>query len=71
YQLKDLSVIVIVALIQNKPHHSHLLLPQAINIAHEIVAKTKYFNHIGHEMGIYEEVEKSLPQHMHLSYDRL
>ncbi|MCK0205570.1 MBL fold metallo-hydrolase [Ornithobacterium rhinotracheale] len=70
-QLKDLSVIVIGALRQNKPHHSHLLLPQAIKLAQEIGAKTTYFTHIGHEMGFYEEVEKSLPQHMHLAYDRL
>ncbi|QAR29910.1 MBL fold metallo-hydrolase [Ornithobacterium rhinotracheale] len=70
-KLKDLTVVVIGALRQSKPHHSHLLLDQAIELAHEIGAQTTYFTHIGHEMGFYEEVEKILPPHMHLAYDGL
>lgn len=70
-QLKNLSVVVIGALRQNTPHHSHLLLPQAIELAQKIDAKTTYFTHIGHEMGFHEEVEKSLPPQMHLAYDGL
>lgn len=69
--LENLDILVIDALRKNKPHHAHLLLDEAIDYAHQIKAKQTYFTHMSHDIGFYQEVEKSLPQNMHLAYDQL
>ncbi|MGI9527830.1 MAG: MBL fold metallo-hydrolase [Weeksellaceae bacterium] len=69
--LQNLEILVIDALRQKIPHHAHLLLDEAIAYAKEINANKTYFTHISHEMGFYAEVEKKLPENMHLAYDQL
>jgi phosphoribosyl 1,2-cyclic phosphate phosphodiesterase len=51
-------------------HPTHFTLDQAIEVAKRIGAETTYFTHIAHEIK-HQEVEGSLPEHMHLAYDGL
>jgi phosphoribosyl 1,2-cyclic phosphate phosphodiesterase len=69
-KIKTSKVLVLNAL-QNKPHHSHFTLPQAIEIAQEIGAEITYFTHISHTLGKHEVVNASLPAHIALAYDGL
>ncbi|MXV37520.1 MBL fold metallo-hydrolase [Flavobacteriaceae bacterium Ap0902] len=69
--LEGLDILVIDALRQKKTHHSHLLLDEAIQYGKQIGAKQTYFTHISHNLGFYKEVEKTLPEGMHLAYDQL
>lgn len=69
--LKGLDILVIDALRQEREHHSHLLLKESMNYAKQINAKQTCFTHMSHEIGFHDEVEKSLPDDMHLAYDGL
>ena len=68
--LKELDVLVINALRANK-HISHLSVEEALQIAKRIGAKQTFFTHISHDIGLYEKVEKQLPENIHLSFDGL
>ncbi len=67
-KLKNLDVLILNAL-RHKPHHSHLTLSEAIQLAKDIGAKKTYFTHISHHLGRHESVQ--LPQGMTLAYDGL
>lgn len=67
-QLQNLDVLVLDAL-HHREHHSHFNLAQAIEQARIINAEKTYFTHISHYMGLTEEVEKTLPDNMHLASD--
>ena len=69
-KLHGLDVLVINAL-RVEPHHSHLHLEEAIQLAQKIGARTTYFTHISHHLGFYKEVEQNLPKNLHLAYDNL
>ena len=69
-KLHGLDVLVLNAL-RVEPHHSHLNLEEAIQLAQKIGAKTTYFTHISHHLGFYAEVEQNLPKNVHLAYDNL
>lgn len=68
--LQGLDAVVIGALRQ-RPHISHFSLEEAIEAAKRIGAKTTYFIHMNHDMGLHNEVERILPEGMFLSYDGL
>ena len=69
-KLNNLDVLVLNAL-RIEPHHSHLNLEEAIQLSHQIGAKTTYFTHISHHLGFHAEVEKKLTKNVHLAYDNL
>ncbi len=69
-QLVGLDVLVINAL-QHREHLSHLTLNEALDIALKVGAKQTYLIHMGHRIGLHDQVEKSLPDHVHLAYDGL
>jgi phosphoribosyl 1,2-cyclic phosphate phosphodiesterase len=37
----------------------------------ELEIPSAYFTHISHQLGLHEEIEKELPENMHLAYDGL
>lgn len=51
------------------PHITHQSLEEALAKAARIGAKETYFIHMSHQIGLHEEVEKALPEHVHLAYD--
>lgn len=68
--LEGLDCLIMNAL-RHKPHFTHQTLEQAMENAKLIGAKQTYFIHMNHHIGLHSEVEKSLPDNIHLSYDGL
>jgi len=69
-KLGDLKVLVISAL-RIEPHHSHFNLEEALEFIKRIKPEKAYLTHISHMLGFHEEVEKKLPENVHLAYDNL
>lgn len=69
-KLKGLDILIINTLGQ-KPHPSHLCLPEALTIIDYLKPKQAYLTHIGHTLGLYDDVEKELPDNVSLAYDGL
>lgn len=69
-RIRGSEVLVINALRKEK-HISHFTLEEAIGLARELEIPRTYFTHISHQMGFHDEVERSLPEGMHLAYDGL
>lgn len=53
-----------------KEHHiSHFSLQDAIEMAKELAAPQTFFTHLSHQMGRHHDIEKELPEGVHLAYD--
>lgn len=68
HKLKNLDTLVLNAL-RHKPHHSHLSLNEAVELAQTINARSTYFTHISHHLGLHAKVK--LPNNINLAYDGL
>ena len=69
-KIKGSKVLVVNAL-REEPHHSHFNLEDALAFVEQVGPKTAYFTHISHLLGFHAEVEKKLPDGVHLAYDGL
>ncbi|MGN6603598.1 MAG: MBL fold metallo-hydrolase [Ginsengibacter sp.] len=69
-KLKGIKTLVVNAL-RKTSHISHFNLEEAVNLAKELQVSEAYFTHISHQLGLHEDVEKDLPDHIHLAYDGL
>lgn len=69
-KLKDTKVLVINAL-RIETHFSHFSLSEALQIVERIKPERAYLIHMSHEMGLYSEASRSLPQNVFLAYDGL
>jgi len=69
-KLKNLKVLVINAL-RKKKHVSHFNLSEALEVIEKIKPEKAYLNHISHMMGLHSDVEKELPENVHIAYDGL
>jgi phosphoribosyl 1,2-cyclic phosphate phosphodiesterase len=69
-KIKGSHTIVLNAL-RNEHHISHFTLNEAIDLVHELQIPNAYFTHISHQLGKHDDVEKNLPQGIHLAYDGL
>jgi len=69
-KIKGSKVLVVNALRKEK-HISHYNLQEAIDLVLELGVPTAYFTHISHQLGKHEEIEKRLPEGIHLAYDGL
>ncbi|MFS4447255.1 MBL fold metallo-hydrolase [Maribacter sp. 2307UL18-2] len=65
------SKVLVVNALREKQHHSHFSLEEAIAFAERVAPQKTYFTHISHLLGFHDEVEKHLPENMHLAYDNL
>ncbi len=70
-KLKNLDILVVNALRKTDPHHTHFILPDALDFIAKVNPKEAFLTHISHHMGFHDEVEKELPDHIHLAYDGL
>lgn len=68
--LKGVHTLVVNAL-QEEPHISHFTKEEAIAFAEEIQATTTYLTHISHRFGRHDDIEKTLPEGVHVAYDGL
>ncbi|WP_046755743.1 MBL fold metallo-hydrolase [Kordia jejudonensis] len=69
-KLKGLKVLVINAL-RIQEHISHFSLEEALEFIEDIQPEKAYLTHISHLLGFHEEVSKTLPENVFLSYDML
>jgi phosphoribosyl 1,2-cyclic phosphate phosphodiesterase len=69
-KIKGSKVLVINAL-RNSKHISHFSLPEALALIEEVKPERAYLTHISHFLGLHDEVEKKLPENVHLAYDNL
>ncbi|MFM7629019.1 MAG: MBL fold metallo-hydrolase [Algoriphagus sp.] len=71
YALLEGTEVLVLNALQKEAHISHFTLEEAIAEAQKIGAKKTYFTHISHRLGEHQEVEKILPEGIHLAYDGL
>jgi phosphoribosyl 1,2-cyclic phosphate phosphodiesterase len=69
-KIKGAKVVVLNAL-RKETHVSHLNLDEALEIIQYLKPERAYLTHLSHQMGLHEEVEKSLPKNVKLAYDGL
>lgn len=69
-KLEGLDALVMNAL-RIKEHISHQTLDEALENVKRIAPRKAYLIHMSHQIGLHTEVEKSLPDNVHLSYDGL
>jgi len=69
-KIKGTEVLVLNALRKEK-HISHFTLNEAIELSIKTGAKTTYFTHISHQLGLHKGIEQELPKGFHLAYDGL
>ena len=67
--LQDIDYLVVNALRFKKQHHSHMLVDEAVAFAKRTNAKHVFFTHMGHDIGLHEDVNKILPDNIKLAYD--
>lgn len=64
------EVLVINAL-REETHQSHFNLSEALEFIDKVGPQKAYLTHISHLLGFHDEVEKTLPENVHLAYDTL
>ena len=69
-KLKGSKVMVLNAL-RREEHYSHFNLDQALAVIEKVKPDIAYLTHISHHLGKHAEVEKELPENVHLAYDGL
>ncbi len=69
-KLSGVDTLVINALRRQK-HFSHFCLSESLEIIRAVKPRVAYLTHVSHEMGLYAETEKDLPEGVHLAYDGL
>lgn len=69
-KLMGLDILVINAL-RIAEHMSHQNLIEALDNIKRLAPQKAYLTHMSHQIGLHEEVQKSLPQNVYLSYDGL
>lgn len=69
-KLQNLKVLVVNAL-RIKEHYSHFNLAQALNVIQQLQPEKAYITHVSHEMGLYKDVQKMLPENVFLGEDGL
>lgn len=67
-KLKGLDLLIVNAL-RLKKHLSHFNLEEALNLIEELHPKKAILTHISNYMGLHEEIQKKLPDHISLGYD--
>jgi len=71
YRLLEGTDVLIMNALRIAPHPTHQHLKEALAVARRIQARETYFIHISHDMGLHAEIEKSLPENIHLAFDGL
>ena len=69
-KLRGLDTLVVTALRKEK-HLSHFNLEEALELISDLKPKKAYLTHLSHQMGLYKDVQKELPEGVFLGYDGL
>ena len=65
------SKVLVLNALRNSKHISHFSLAEALLLIEELKPERAYLTHISHFLGLHEEVEKKLPDHVRLAHDNL
>ncbi len=69
-KIKGVDTLVINAL--RKEHHlSHFTLDEALHIRYLVSPRVTYLTHMSHQMGRHAQVDRDLPEGVHMAYDGL
>ncbi|MDR0687280.1 MAG: MBL fold metallo-hydrolase [Prevotellaceae bacterium] len=68
--LQGCEVLVVNAL-RREPHPSHFTLSEALTLIREVNPAHAYLTHASHQLGLYAEVQPTLPANVTLAYDGL
>lgn len=69
-KIKGSKILVLNALRKRK-HPTHFCLTEAIEIIEMIKPEKAYLTHLGHYIGLHDEIRKELPETIDLAYDGL
>ncbi|MGB0777903.1 MAG: MBL fold metallo-hydrolase [Flavobacteriaceae bacterium] len=69
-KLKGIKTLV-VSCLREEPHPTHINLEEAKLLIDQIGAEKTYITHISHLFGFHKEIEKLMPQGVHVAYDNL
>lgn len=67
--LKGVETLVVNALRWEKPHHSHMLVDEAVQFVRRTGARRTFLVHVTHEIGLHDEANRRLPAGIRLAYD--
>lgn len=67
--LQGVETLIINAIRWEKPHHSHLTVPEAIDFSHRIGARRTYLTHLTHSIGLHDIANSQLPEGFCFAYD--
>jgi phosphoribosyl 1,2-cyclic phosphate phosphodiesterase len=62
---------LIVNALHQEGHRGHMSLDEALGFIEEIQPQKAYITHISHRMGLHQEVNRQLPDHVQLAHDGL
>jgi phosphoribosyl 1,2-cyclic phosphate phosphodiesterase len=65
------SKVIVLNALRREPHVAHFTLAEAIALVQELKVPKAYFTHISHQLGLHENIEKELPDGIHLAFDGL
>ena len=65
------SEIIVLNALRKESHISHFTLSEAVYLVKELQIPKAYLTHISHQLGLHNQVNKSLPKGIELAYDRL
>lgn len=68
--LQNTGILVIDCLRKDRPHPTHMILPDSLQAVRLTHAKQAYFTHICHSVS-HAELERLLPPNVHAAYDSL
>ena len=69
-KLQGLDVLILTARRKGE-HPAHESLDEALALMERLRPKEAFLIHMSHRIGLHAEVEKMLPEHVHLAYDGL
>lgn len=69
--LEGLDTLIVNALRWEKPHHSHLIILEAVEFARRVGARQTFFTHLTHQIGLHERASLRLSEGMNFAYDGL
>ena len=67
--LTGVKTLVVNALRWERPHHSHMLVQDAIDFARRVGAERTYLTHLTHKIGLHDEANLRLPEGFEFAYD--
>jgi phosphoribosyl 1,2-cyclic phosphate phosphodiesterase len=65
------SQYLVINALRKQKHISHFSLAEALKLISELSPRKAFITHIGHQMGLYADVIKELPENVTLAYDGL